>query len=103
MAGESPEDMRSTVRRLLPTVLIVVTLVAGCGPGQVAADQAAVVDGTAIPMDELTRLVEAGRSPGAPPQPTEAVAGARRALQSLIGARVVVRGAAGGGGGSAER
>jgi foldase protein PrsA len=86
--------MRSTVRRLLPTVLIVVTLVAGCGPGQVAADQAAVVDGAAIPMDELTRLVEAGRAPGAPPQPTEAVAGAREALQGLIVARIVLSGAA---------
>jgi foldase protein PrsA len=94
MAAESPEDMRSTVRRLLPTVLIVVTLVAGCGPGQVAADQAAVVDGAAIPMDELTRLVEAGRAPGAPPQPTEAVAGAREALQGLIVARIVLSGAA---------
>jgi foldase protein PrsA len=94
MAAESPEDMRSTVRRLLPTVLIVVTLVAGCGPEQVAADQAAVVDGAAIPMDELTSLVEAGRTPGAPPQPTEAVAGAREALQSLIVARIVLSGAA---------
>jgi foldase protein PrsA len=94
MAAESPENMRSTVRRLLPTVLIVVTLVAGCGPGRVAADQAAVVDGAAIPMDDLTRLVEAGRTPGASPQPTEAVAGAREALQGLIVARIVLSGAA---------
>jgi foldase protein PrsA len=86
--------MRSTVRRLLPALLIVVALAAGCGPGRVAPDQAAVVDGAAIPMDDLTRLVEAGRGTGAQPQPAEAVAGAREALQSLIVARIVLSGAA---------
>jgi parvulin-like peptidyl-prolyl isomerase len=94
VAAEPPTDeARSTVRRLLPALLIVVTLAAGCGPGRVAPDQAAVVDGAAIPMGDLTRLVEAGRTPGAAPQPVEAVASAREALQSLIVARIVLSGA----------
>ena len=44
--------------RRLPALLILVLLVAGCGPGRVAPDQAAVVDGVAIPMDTLNAQVK---------------------------------------------
>lgn len=81
-----------TVRRLLPALLLIV-LAAGCGPGRVAPDQAAVVDGVAIPMDELSTQVKAGRAGGERPDPAQAVSGAREALQSLIVAQVVLSGA----------
>jgi parvulin-like peptidyl-prolyl isomerase len=81
-----------TVRRL-PALLVLVLLVAGCGPGRVAPDQAAVVDGAAIPMDALSAQVKAGRAAAAQPDPAQAVSGAREALQGLIVARVVLDGA----------
>jgi len=81
------------VRRLLPALVVLALLAAGCGPGRVAPDQAAVVDGVAIPMDQLTAQVKAGRPGDARPDPAQAVDGAREALQSLIVARVVLSGA----------
>jgi parvulin-like peptidyl-prolyl isomerase len=77
----------------LPALLILVLLAAGCGPGRVAPDQAALVDGAAIPMDTLTAQVKAGRPATAQPDPAQAVSSAREALQSLIVARVVLNGA----------
>lgn len=79
--------------RRLPALLLLVLLVAGCGPGQVAPDQAAVVDGAAIPMDALAAQVKAGRSAAAQPDPAQSVSSAREALQSLIVAQVVLSGA----------
>jgi foldase protein PrsA len=78
---------------MLPALLLLALLAAGCGPGKVAPDQAAVVDGVAIPMDELTAQVKAGRPGDARQDPAQAVDGAREALQSLIVARVVLGGA----------
>jgi foldase protein PrsA len=79
--------------RRLPALVLLVLLAAGCGPGRVAPNQAAVVDGVAIPMDELTAQVKAGRPAGTQPDPQQAVTGAREALQSLIVAQVVLSGA----------
>jgi len=80
------------VRRSAALVLLVL-LAAGCGPGRVAPNQAAVVDGVGIPMDELTAQVKAGRPTGTQTDPAQAVSGAREALQSLIVAHVVLSGA----------
>jgi foldase protein PrsA len=80
------------VRRLLPVLTVGVVLLAGCGPGRVAPDQAAVVDGAVISMDDLTAMVKVGQG-GAQPQQGDAVAAAREALQSLIVSRVVLSGA----------
>jgi foldase protein PrsA len=79
--------------RRLPALLILVLLVAGCGPGRVAPDQAAVVDGAAIPMDTLNAQVKAARPASAQPDPAQAVSSAREALQGLIVAQVVLNGA----------
>jgi foldase protein PrsA len=86
------DHVRPPVRRL-PALVLLLLLAAGCGPGKVAPDQAALVDGVAIPMDELTAQVKAGRPAGAQPDQSQAVVGAREALQSLIVAQVVLSGA----------
>jgi len=83
------------VRRLLPTLVILVALAAagcGSGAGTVASDQAATVDGTAIPVKELTALVEAGNS-----QQRSGPAGdtTRQALEGLIQSQIVLGGAKG--------
>jgi parvulin-like peptidyl-prolyl isomerase len=93
MAPFGSHQRREVTVRRLPALLILVLLVAGCGPGQVAPDQAAVVDGTAIPMDALATQVKAGRPAAAQPDPAQSVSSAREALQSLIVARVVLDGA----------
>jgi len=82
------------VRRFLPALVILVALAAagcGSGTGTVAADQAATVDGTGIPVKELTALVQAGSS-------QQQVGGNdrnRQALEGLIQSQIVLGGAKG--------
>jgi foldase protein PrsA len=87
--------VRFVVRRLLPALVILVALVAaGCGSGTntVASDQAATVDGTAIPVKELTALVEVGSSQQ---QSRPANDTTRQALEGLIQSQIVLGGAKG--------
>jgi len=80
------------VRRLLPALVILVALAAaGCGTstGTVASDQAATVDGTGIPVKELTALAEAGSGQ----QQAGGSDTTRQALEGLIQSQIVLGGA----------
>jgi foldase protein PrsA len=92
------------VRRLLPAVsLALVLLCAGCGNGKsptppgLGRDQAAVVDGVSISVNQLTAVARADQATAAleqqgTPPPTGAALN-RQALGQLVQSEIILRGA----------
>jgi parvulin-like peptidyl-prolyl isomerase len=95
------ENARSSVRRLLPVLsLAVALLAAGCSGFGVRNQDAATVNGVAIPTSRLTEMTKAqlGQQQQAEQQgqqPTQDIEGAtRQALEGLIQFQLVLAGAA---------
>jgi foldase protein PrsA len=95
VANRLHPEREVVVRRFLPVLVILVALAAaGCGAGggtrTVATDQAATVDGTGIPLEDLTALVKSGGQGGQQPAANDTT---RQALEALIQSQIVLGGA----------
>src|SRR5262245_43360480 len=93
----TPSSVAASPRRFLAGVIALAAVVslAGCGSSdQAGSDEAAVVNGTAIPLEQLERASKAlETSQAANGQPVDGGAASRQALQSLIQQQIVIDGA----------
>jgi parvulin-like peptidyl-prolyl isomerase len=95
------ENVRSSVRRLLPVLCLAVLVAAGCSDMGVRNQDAATVNGVAIPTDRLTEMTKAqlGQQQQAQQQQpgqeaSQDIEGAtRQALEGLIQFQLVLDGA----------